>query len=221
MKKYIIFINLIISSAAFFYLPQTQAAELKRACIKAYPDAAGETDSALIGLYQQLCDKPAKKNILLQQELKTEIVKRYVELDSSLKALNLINQLQHQQDHSPALTDLSFRAGIGIASAALEHMRSTEVRALNETTYAPAKSFIEKVKFAKPVPIAVEVRPLSASSSKNIKKHMKTSPKRIAASSKSSKAKITVKSAPAKKTENISTSTHIVSSNPFGSLKNN
>ncbi|MCU7226305.1 hypothetical protein OC498_15690, partial [Acinetobacter bohemicus] len=82
-------------------------------------------DSALIGLYQQLCDKSAKKNILLQQELNVQIAKRYVELGSPLKALNLVNELRRQQYDSQVLTDLSFMAGVAISSDALEQMRST------------------------------------------------------------------------------------------------
>ncbi len=218
MKKYISFISLFIFGTACLYLPQVHAAELKKSCIKANPYAAGETDPTLIGLYQQLCDKSAKKNISLQHELNTQIAKRYVELGSHLKALNLIDQL-HRQQHNQTLTDLGFMAGVAISSNALQQMRSTEVRALNETTYPQAKLLAENIQFAKPVPASVEPKSYTASNIKNIKKQTAVSMKRSTTSS--TKTKNVVKSASIKKTENISTRTNTASSNPFGSLKNN
>lgn len=221
MKKYINFITLLIAGMACFYLPQAHATELKRSCIKANPDAAGEIDFALIGLYQQLCDKSAKKNILLQQELNVQIAKRYVELGSPLKALNLVNELRRQQYDSQVLTDLSFMAGVAISSDALEQMRSTEVRALNETTYPQAKLLVENIQFAKPVLAPAESKPLHPLNSKKAKKQVSTNSKKTINVQKNTKPKTNVKTAPAKKTENISTRTQTVSSNPFGSLKNN
>ena len=219
MKKYISFISLFIFGTACLYLPQVHAAELKKSCIKVNPYAAGETDPTLIDLYQQLCDKSAKKNIPLQHELNTQIAKRYVELGSHLKALNLIDQLHRQQQYNQTLTDLSFMAGIAISSNALQQMRSTEVRALNETTYPQAKLLAENIQFAKPALAPVEFKSHTVSNTKNSKKQTAASTKR--STTTSTKTKNVVKSAPIKKTENISTRTNTASSNPFGSLKNN
>src|SRR5690606_574754 len=141
---------------------QTHAAELKKSCIKSYPQAKNDTDSTVIDLYQQLCDKTAKKNILLQQQLSTQnillqqqlstqIAKRYVEVGDHLKALNLIEQLHQQNYTHQDLTDLEFLAGVGISSQSLEQMRSTEVRALNDSTYPQAKSLSEHIYLAQPV----------------------------------------------------------------------
>lgn len=142
-----------------------------------------------------------------------------MELGSHLKALNLIDQLHRQQQHNQTLTDLGFMAGVAISSNALQQMRSTEVRALNETTYPQAKLLAENIQFAKPVPASVEPKSYTASNIKNIKKQTAVSMKRSITSS--TKTKNVVKSASIKKTENISTRTNTASSNPFGSLKNN
>ena len=81
-----------------------------------------------------------------------------MELGSHLKALNLIDQLHRQQQYNQTLTDLSFMAGIAISSNALQQMRSTEVRALNETTYPQAKLLAENIQFAKPALAPVEFK---------------------------------------------------------------
>lgn len=142
-----------------------------------------------------------------------------MELGSHLKALNLIDQLHRQQQYNQTLTDLSFMAGIAISSNALQQMRSTEVRALNETTYPQAKLLAENIQFAKPALAPVEFKSHTVSNTKNSKKQTAASTKR--STTTSTKTKNVVKSAPIKKTENISTRTNTASSNPFGSLKNN
>lgn len=225
MKNNLGFMVLLISGMAQLCFVQVHAAELKKSCIKTYPQAKNDTDSTLIGLYQQLCDKSTKKDISLQHQLNTQIAKRYVELGDNLKALNLIEQLHQQRYHHQDLTDLNFLAGIGITSDSLEHMRSTEVRALNEYTYPQAKSLTEHIYLAQPTPRFSESSPKTALGSKS--KQAKIKPnitvKQNISQNKNKKAnrKIPTNTAIAsnKKTENITTKNQTLNSNPFGSFK--
>lgn len=227
LKNNLSFIVLLISGMAQLCFAQTHAAELNRSCIKAYPQAKDVTDLALIGLYQQLCDKSVKKNIPLQHQLNTQIAKRYVELGYNLKALNLIEKLHQQNYHHQDLTDLGFLAGIGISAGSLEQMRSTEVRALNEFTYPQAKSLTEHIYLAQPAPKFSESSSHTALNlkSKQIKTKANTTLKQNVNLKKnktsSNNTKVNTAAMNNKKPENISTQTHGLTTNPFGSLKNN
>lgn len=227
LKNNLGFIVLLISGMAQLCFAQTHAAELKKSCIKSYPQAKNDTDSTIIDLYQQLCDKTARKNMHLQQQLSTQIAKRYVEVGDHLKALNLIEQLHQQNYIHQNLTDLKFLAGIGISSQSLEQMRSTEVRALNEFTYPQAKSLTEHIYLAQPVAKFSESASTTARNSKlkNTKNKPNNPVKQSLSQNKNKVSKSNLKNNTAaisnKKTESISTRTHTPSTNPFGSLNNN
>jgi len=224
LKNNLGFIVLLISGMAQLCFAQTHAAELKKSCIKSYPQAKNDTDSTVIDLYQQLCDKTARKNILFQQQLSTQIAKRYVEVGDHLKALNLIEQLHQQNYTHQDLTDLEFLAGVGISSQSLEQMRSTEVRALNDSTYPQAKSLSEHIYLAQPVAKFSESASTTARNSK-VKNKPNNPVKQSLSQNKNKVSKSNLKNNTAaissKKTESISTRTPTPSTNPFGSLNNN
>ncbi|WP_216934130.1 MULTISPECIES: hypothetical protein [unclassified Acinetobacter] len=225
MKNILGFIVLLISGMVQLCFAQIHAAELKKSCIKSYPQAKNDTDLTVIDLYQRLCDKPAKKSIQFQQQLSTQIAKRYIEVGNHLKALNLIEQLNQQNYTHQDLTDLKFLAGIGISSQSLEQMRSTEVRALNNSTYPQAKLLTEHIYLAQPVAKFSESALTMAMNSREKKAKSKpNSPiKRNLSQNKTSNSNLKKNTAvsSSKKTESISTRTHSPSTNPFGSLNNN
>ncbi|MGE8537654.1 MAG: hypothetical protein ACN6NI_00075 [Acinetobacter sp.] len=220
MKNDLGIMALIMLGMAQVCAAQAHAAELNRSCIKAYPQAKNDTDSTLIGLYQQLCEKSAKKNIQRQHQLNTQIAKRYVELGNNLKALNLIERLHQQNYHHQDLTDLGFLAGVGISAQNLEQMRSSEVRALNDFTYPQARSLTEQIYLAQPAPVFSE--PVSSTA-------LISKPKQ-AKMGKNNSLKQNVKLNKNKKTSNspkmntavINTKNQqSITTHPFGSFKNN
>lgn len=134
--------------------------ELKKSCIKDNPLADGDSDPELIGLYSQICDKKNKKNNEMMTDLHIQAAQKYQELGYSLKALQAVNQLRKQNINRQELTDVEFLAGIAVSQNALNQMRTIELRALSETSYAPAKKLAETVRFAQPAPDSFEMRAL-------------------------------------------------------------
>ncbi|WP_227865771.1 MULTISPECIES: hypothetical protein [Acinetobacter] len=178
MNKYNLILTFVLTASLMqFSFAKDQTQEISKSCLKDYPVAAGDTDAELINFYNQLCDKGNRKNDVLKQELSLKIAQRYQGLGYNLKALEVINQLRSQNVSSRELTDVTFLAGVSIAQNALNQMRSTELRSLTETSYAPAKQLAETIRFAQPTvekPLESEDESFKSKSNKSSKSSLKS-----------------------------------------------
>lgn len=229
MNKYhLIFTFVLTASLTQFSFAKDQTQEISKSCLKDYPVAVGDTDAELISFYNQLCDRSNRKNDALKQELSLKIAQRYQVLGYNLKALEVINVLRSQNVSSRELTDVTFLAGVSIAQNALNQMRSTELRSLNESSYVPAKQLVETIRFAQPMiekPVEVEDDSSKAKSNKSTKSSIKSNTqskrnKSSVSSEKSAKPKSVAKStATVKKEQPVVKSAPAHSgSSPFASL---
>jgi len=206
-------------------LMQTHAATLKKSCLKVHPLAKGDTDLEILQQYEQLCAKPARKDLHLQREIKADIAQLYLDRGLHLKALQAVDQLSRENYMTRQLTDISFLAGVAISNNAVTYMRTTEIRPLNEETYAITKVFNDNVRLSQPV----TVMPLrTEKDSGNKKKTVTTASKknssaktRISAPVRSKAKEISNSNVIAKKTEPVVLPNVQSSSNPFGALRNN
>ena len=150
-KNGVLFISLIVATFTTQTIFAKEAPlELKKACLKNNPLAIGDTDPELIDLYTQICDKKNYKNQEMIIQSSIQIAQRYQTLGQNLKALQLVDSLRKRNITSQEMTDITFLAGIAISQNALNQMRTTELRALTETTYVPAKQLTETIRFAQP-----------------------------------------------------------------------
>lgn len=188
--------------------------KLKKSCIRDYPQAAGQTDQALLSLYAQVCDK---KNADRKNDLLAQAAMRFHQIGQNMNALYLVNQLKQQNVRGNLLTDVTFLSSVAIANTSLKEMRNTEMRFLTEdTTYPPAKELADAIKSAVPAPDTSNLKPITDESLRNkaraqrvaatssTKRSTKSTPKPKASSPASAKA-----AAPASKS----------SASPFDSLK--
>jgi len=154
LNKYKFFLPLLVMlSVSPLAFASEKMIELKKACIKDYPLVGDETDSDLLNIYRQICDKTNKKNIELKNELSIQAAQRFQTLGKNLKALQLVDDLRKQNVQRRELTDVAFLAGVGIAESNLQHMRNHEMRYLNaENTYPAAKKLSDHIQIALPEP---------------------------------------------------------------------
>lgn len=120
----------------------------------------GETNPELLAVYSQLCDKKNKDN---KNKLLVSAAEKFQQIGKNDKAIQIVNYLETQNIQSNELTDVKFLAGIGLASNALNKMRTREMRYLTEDkTYPVAKSFTDAVRQAMPAAVLVEKNQESA-----------------------------------------------------------
>ena len=120
----------------------------------------GETNPELLAVYSQLCDKKNKDN---KNKLLVSAAEKFQQIGKNDKAIQIVNYLETQNIQSNELTDVKFLAGIGLASDALNKMRTREMRYLTEDkTYPVAKSFTDAVRQAMPAAVLVEKNQESA-----------------------------------------------------------
>ena len=152
LKKSIVVLPIILASClSQSIFAKDDGVSIKKSCLKDYPLAVGDTDSEIIGFYNQLCDKKNKKDETLKNQLLTNIATKYQNNGYNLKALQVVDELRGRKFQSPELTDVTFLAGVAISYNALNNMRSNENRTLDETTYAPAKVFADNIRYIQPV----------------------------------------------------------------------
>lgn len=149
MKKSILFTTLLFGSL-FGSSAFADEVNLKKSCVKDYPLVAGETDSSLLTMYAQVCDKKNKDN---KNGYLAQAAQRFQQLGKNFKALQLVEELNAQQVQHSSLTDVKFLAGIGIANQALAQIRDKEVRYLSEEGYVPAMALADAVRKAKPLAV--------------------------------------------------------------------
>ncbi len=149
MKNSILFTTLLVCSS-FGSMAYADEVELKKSCVKDNPLVASETDTTLLQIYAQVCDKKNKDN---KNGYLAQAAQQFQKIGKNYKALQLVNQLQANNVQHSTLTDVKFLAGIGIANEALTQIRGTEVRYLTDETYAPAIALNDAVKKAKPLTV--------------------------------------------------------------------
>lgn len=154
MKNFIPYILVLGASLATTLVYADDEIKLKRSCIKDYPMVEGETNPELLAVYSQLCDKKNKDN---KNKLLVSAAEKFQQIGKNDKAIQIVNYLETQNIQSNELTDVKFLAGIGLASDALNKMRTREMRYLTEDkTYPVAKSFTDAVRQAMPAAVLVE-----------------------------------------------------------------
>ncbi|MCT9980770.1 hypothetical protein M2R48_20840 [Acinetobacter sp. I-MWF] len=160
MKNFIPYILVLGASLATTFVYADDEIKLKRSCIKDYPMVEGETNPELLAVYSQLCDKKNKDN---KNKLLVSAAEKFQQIGKNDKAIQIVNYLETQNIQSNELTDVKFLAGIGLASDALNKMRTREMRYLTEDkTYPVAKSFTDAVRQAMPAAVLVEKNQESA-----------------------------------------------------------
>ncbi|MFW2096924.1 hypothetical protein ACG9ZL_12000 [Acinetobacter sp. ULE_I057] len=160
MKNFIPYILVLGTSLATTFVYADGEIKLKRSCIKDYPMVEGETNPELLAVYSQLCDKKNKDN---KNKLLVSAAEKFQQIGKNDKAIQIVNYLEAQNIQSNELTDVKFLAGIGLASDALNKMRTREMRYLTEDkTYPVAKSFTDAVRQAMPAAVLVEKNQESA-----------------------------------------------------------
>ncbi|MFW1797635.1 hypothetical protein ACG9X6_21180 [Acinetobacter guillouiae] len=160
MKNFIPYILVLGASLATTLVYADDEIKLKRSCIKDYPMVEGETNPELLAVYSQLCDKKNKDN---KNKLLVSAAEKFQQIGKNDKAIQIVNYLETQNIQSNELTDVKFLAGIGLASDALNKMRTREMRYLTEDkTYPVAKSFTDAVRQAMPAAVLVEKNQESA-----------------------------------------------------------
>ncbi|RZF55674.1 hypothetical protein EXE30_02380 [Acinetobacter halotolerans] len=194
--------------------------KLKRKCVKQNPLVAGQTDQALLKIYQQVCDKSNANQV---NDLLAQAAMRMYELKQPMNALRLATELQQKNIHGSTLTDVTFLASVDIANDALQHMRSDEMRYLStDLTYPPAKQLSENIRTALPAPVittkAVEEAP------KKEARTTSTANRRVASQPKtrttSASRNTTQTAAPASRpTTTTPSAVRPTGTNPFASLK--
>jgi hypothetical protein len=147
LKKSIVFTSILLGSLVS---TSVLANDLKRSCIKENPLVEGETDRTLIHIYTQVCDKKNKEN---KNAYLVQAAQQFENIGRSLKALQLVNELNVQGFGHTILTDVKFSASVNIANQALEQIRSHEGRYIDEDLYPDADSFANAVKAARPLPV--------------------------------------------------------------------
>ena len=221
MKKRIVFLAFFLSLfSCEFALAANDEIKLKRGCLKDYPQAVGQTDQALLGIYEQVCDK---KNADKKNDLLAQAAMRFHELGQNINALLLVNQLKSQNVQGNLLTDVAFLSSVEIANDSLKEMRSRQMRYLNnDVTYPPAKQLVEQIRLSAPAPVTSELKGVTDGSLKatqrnrNTASSKRTTPKASAAkTSTPNKARPATTAAPAKAAPTTTKS----SANPFDALK--
>lgn len=195
--------------------------KLKRKCIKQNPLVAGQTDQALLKIYQQVCDKSNAGQV---NDLLAQAAMRMYELKQPMNALTLANELQQKNIQGATLTDVTFLASVDIANNALQHMRTDEMRYLStELTYPPAKQLSENIRTALPAPVittkAVEEAPKKeARSTSTANRRVVSQPK--ARTTSAPRNTSTQTTAPASRpTTTTPSAVRPTGTNPFASLK--
>lgn len=154
----------LVDSSVYASDQQIKPIKLKSKCIKQNPLVANQTDQVLLGLYQQICDKPSVQQT---NDLLAQAAMRMYELKQPMNALTLANQLQQQNVHGATLTDIVFLSSIEIANGALQHMKGEEMRYLsNDLTYPPAKQLSENIRIAQPAPDTSNIKAITDESLK-------------------------------------------------------
>ncbi|KAF1025950.1 MAG: hypothetical protein GAK29_01620 [Acinetobacter bereziniae] len=160
MKNYIPYILVLGASFASTFVSANDEIKLKRSCIKDYPMVEGETNPELLGIYAQLCDK---KNKDYKNKLLVAAAEKIQQLGKNEKALQIVSYLETLNIQSNELTDVKFLSSLGLATDALNKMRTSEMRYLTEAkTYPVAKSFTDAVRQAMPAAVLVEKNQESA-----------------------------------------------------------
>jgi hypothetical protein len=160
LKNYIPYILVLGASFASTFVSANDEIKLKRSCIKDYPMVEGETNPELLGIYAQLCDK---KNKDYKNKLLVSAAEKFQQLGKNEKALQIVSYLDTLNIQSNELTDVKFLASLGLASDALNKMRTSEMRYLTEAkTYPVAKNFTDAVRQAMPAAVLVEKNQESA-----------------------------------------------------------
>jgi hypothetical protein len=160
LKNYIPYILVLGASFASTFVSANDEIKLKRSCIKDYPMVEGETNPELLGIYAQLCDK---KNKDYKNKLLVSAAEKFQQLGKNEKALQIVSYLETLNIQSNELTDVKFISSLGLATDALNKMRSSEMRYLTEAkTYPVAKSFTDAVRQAMPAAVLVEKNQESA-----------------------------------------------------------
>ena len=118
LKNKIIYLLLVSGLLIFNNVVHADNSEvkLKRSCIKANPLVDGESDTDLLNIYAQICDKKNTENKLI---LLTQAAYRFQQLGKSLKSLLLVDFLEKQNVNTAALTDVKFLIGVNLAKSSL------------------------------------------------------------------------------------------------------
>lgn len=151
MKKlisYSLFLGASLSCVTAF---ASDEVNLKKSCLKDYPEVVGESNPELIGIYAQLCDKKNKdsKNTFL-----LSAAQKFQQIGKNDKAIQIVNYLESQNVQSNELTDVKFLSGVGLAYDALNKMHKESRTLTEDKTYPVALNFTEAVKKATPDSIA-------------------------------------------------------------------
>lgn len=221
LKKRIVFSAFFLALSVFnFAYAANDQIKLKRGCLKDYPQAVGQTDQTLLGIYEQVCDK---KNADKKNDLLAQAAMRFHELGQNLNALLLVNQLKSQNIQGSLLTDVAFLSSVAIANDSLKEMREKQMRYLSEDlTYPPAKQLVEQIRQSVPAPDTSELKGITDASLKASQRNAsaaatkRTNTKASTIKTGSSKAKATT-TTPAKPAATATTTKS--SANPFESLK--
>lgn len=161
LKKSIVLTSILLGT---FISTSVFANGLKRSCIKENPLVEGETDRTLIHIYTQVCDKKNKEN---KNAYLVQAAQQFENIGRSLKALQLVNELNVQGYGHTILTDVKFSASVNIANQALDQIRSHEGRYIDEDLYPDADSFANAVKAARPLPVIQQQEEQARSPSRN------------------------------------------------------
>ncbi|MCU4413333.1 hypothetical protein KTH71_04650 [Acinetobacter sp. WU_MDCI_Axc73] len=219
MKKRIVFSAFFLALSVFnFAYAANDQIKLKRGCLKDYPQAVGQTDQTLLGIYEQICDK---KNADKKNDLLAQAAMRFHGLGQNLNALLLVNQLKSQNVQGNLLTDVAFLSSVAIANDSLKEMREKQMRYLSEDlTYPPAKQLVEQIRQSMPAPDTSELKGITDASLKASQRNTRataikrTSSKASMSKTSSSKARVTT-TTPTKPAATTIKS----NANPFESLK--
>ena len=207
-----------VSISAF---ASTSEVDISRSCIKKNPLVSGETDSALLKTYSQICDK---KNADNKNGYLVQAAQRFQQLGRNEKALTIVQQLEAEKVQSNTLTDVKFLAATGMANDALKQMRLKEMRYLSsDITYPAANELIRSIDSAKPASVLLETALNTAEKNQSSTKSSKVKTTKVSTSKTKSKPKANppsnkTKSTPTVAKNNTSSSNSNSSGNPFAGL---
>lgn len=170
LKKGIVFSAIVLGlSCLNLAHADSNEIKLKKACLKDYPQAVGQTDQELLSIYQQVCDKA---NAERRNDLLAQVAMRYHQLGQNLNALFLANNLKQQNVRGKLLTDVMFLSSVSVAQASLNDMRNSEMRYLSDDlTYPPAKELSDSIKASQPAPDTTELKGITDESLKRAYKN--------------------------------------------------
>lgn len=193
--------------------------QLSRKCFKDNPLVVGETDSNLLTIYSQVCDK---KNEALKNNLLIQAAQRLQAIGQDFKALQLVNSLHSQNIQSTSLTDVQFLAGTAIANKSITQMRTKELRYLSsEQTYPAGKDLIVAIERAKPAVVLPTPSRMSTASSE-VRAPVRATRKQNSTPKAATKARTNtaqVKTNPPQQKPAKAAAPVATKSNPFATLK--